>query len=143
MRDDRSRKLAPQPTSSSRIGRFSGKENAMFVLDRRKDGGHAMTNEAMKLRAMLGVLRSQLRSDLSEMAEDVLQQRFGASHDNGDVRDLDVERLRSELALRTMASRYALLSRIDEALEPPGEAACTSPECAVAQSAASHDAVAV
>lgn len=106
-----------------------------------------MTNEAMKIRKMLRAVRGQLRSDLSELAEDVLQHRFGASReatqDSTDVRDLDLRRLRTELALKTMASRYVLLSRIDEALEPPGEAACASPECAVARSAASHDAVAV
>ena len=106
-----------------------------------------MTNEAMKIREMLRVVRGQLRSDLSELAEEVLQHRFGASRevgqDRADVRDLDVQHLRTELALRTMASRYALLSRIDNALDPPSETACVSPERAVAQNAASHDAVAV
>ena len=95
-----------------------------------------MTNEAMKIRAMLGVLRSQLRSNLSDMAEDVLQQRIGTrrevSQDIADVRDLNIEHLKTELALRTMASRYALLNRIDNALDPPSETACVSPECAVA-----------
>lgn len=106
-----------------------------------------MANDVMKIRQMLRTVRSQLRSDLSELAEDVLRERFGASRevsrDSADVRELYLEHLRTELALRTMASRYTLLSRIDEALEPPGEAACVSPECAVARSAASHDAVAV
>jgi len=106
-----------------------------------------MANEAMKIRQMLRAVRSQLRFDLSDLAEDVLQQRFGAGREAGqdisDVRELDLQHLRTALALRTMASRYALLSRIDEALEPPGEAACVSSECEVAQSAASHDAVAV
>lgn len=95
-----------------------------------------MTNEAMKIRAMLGVLRSQLRSNLSDMAEDVLQQRIGTrrevSQDIADVRDLNIEHLKTELALRTMAYRYTLLNRIDEALGPRSEAACVSPECAVA-----------
>jgi len=103
-----------------------------------------MANEIMKIRQMLRTVRSQLKSDLSAMAEDVLQQRSGTrrevSRDIADVRDLDVERLRTELALRTMAYRYTLLNRIDEALDPRGEAAFVSPECAVA---ASHDAVAV
>lgn len=106
-----------------------------------------MTNEAMKIRAMLGVLRSQLRSDLSDMAEDVLQQRIGTrreiSQDIADVRDFNIEHLKTELALRTMAYRYTLLNRIDEALGPRDEAACVLPQCAVAQGAASHDAVAV
>lgn len=106
-----------------------------------------MANEARKIRQMLHAVRSQLRSELSEMADDVLRQRFGASREasqgKADASDFNVEHLRTELALRTMASRYALLSRIDEALEPPGEAACDSPERAVTQNAASHDAVAV
>jgi len=106
-----------------------------------------MANEAMRIRQMLCAVRSQVRSDLRELAEDVLQHRFGVgsavSQNDGDVRDLDVQRLRTELALRTMASRYALLNRIDNALDPPSETACVSPECAVARSAASHDAVAV
>jgi len=106
-----------------------------------------MANEAMKIRHMLRAVRSQVRSDLNDLAEDVLHQRFGAGRearqDISDVRELDLQHLRTELALRTMASQYALLSRIDEALEPPGEAACLSPEWEVAQRAASHDAVAV
>jgi len=106
-----------------------------------------MANEATKIRHMLRVVRSQLRSDLSDLAEDVLQQRFGAGRearqDISDAGELDLEHLRTELALRTMASRYTLLSRIDEALEPPGEAACLSAEWEVAQSAASRDAVTV
>jgi len=106
-----------------------------------------MVNEAMKVRRMLCAVRSQLRTDLKQMAEEVLERSFGAGSEVGqtsaDVRDLDVERLRTDLALRTMASQYALLSRIDKALEPAGEAPCVSPECAVARSAASHDAVAV
>lgn len=102
-----------------------------------------MANEATKIRQMLRVVRCQLRSDLNELAEDVLQHRLGANRDSAEARDLNVEHLRTELTLRTMASRYALLNRIDEALEPPGEAACVSPECAAARSSASHDAVAV
>lgn len=112
----------------------------MFLGDRR-------TNEARKIRQMLRAVRSQLRSDLSELTEDVLRQQWGtgreASHDSTEMRGCDVSQLRTELALRTLASRYALLRRIDEALEPSGQPACGVPQVAVAPSAAPHDAVAV
>lgn len=90
-----------------------------------------MSNERMKIRQMLLAMRSQVRSDLSELAEDVLRQRCGVNGDvsqaGTDARNHDVQRLKSELALRTMASQYALLSRIDKALDPPGETMCSSP----------------
>lgn len=101
-----------------------------------------MASEAMKVRQMLCAARSQLRSDLRELAEDVLQHGFGTASEigqNGEgMRDLDVQRLRTDLALRTMASRYLLLSRIDRALELTGETPTVSPRCKDACCAAEH-----
>jgi len=111
-----------------------------------------MASETMKARQMLCAARSQLRSDLRELAEDVLQHGLGVGSEvgqNGEgMRDLDVQRLRTELALRTMASRYLLLSRIDRALELTGETPSVSPGCkdaccAAEHSAASHETAAV
>jgi hypothetical protein len=86
-----------------------------------------MANEAVRIRQMLCAMRSQVRSDLRALAEDVLQHRFGVgsavSPNDGNGRALDVQRLKTELALRTIASRYALLSRIDNAVDPPDETA--------------------
>ena len=89
-----------------------------------------MTREAMRVREMFASVRSKLRADLNLMAEEVLQQPFVASQNgvppNKDVADLDLERLRTELALRTMASRYALLNRMEKALKSDGDVLCDS-----------------
>lgn len=81
-----------------------------------------MAIDAHKVGTMLRAVRSQLRTDLRQMAEDVLQRRLIAGpeavHAAKESRDANVEHVKVELALRMMAYRCRLLTRIDEALDP-------------------------
>ncbi|MCC6127496.1 MAG: hypothetical protein IT426_21265 [Pirellulales bacterium] len=87
-----------------------------------------MTREAMKIREMLTCIHRKLKADLNGMAKEVIQQPFDASQKDvspsKDESTPDLERLRAELALRTMASGYDLLNRIEKALKPDCDLFC-------------------
>jgi hypothetical protein len=82
-----------------------------------------MTHTATDVKRLLCAVQRQLRTDLQQLAEEALQKPSCAQHKavNGrsDVCDVDIERMRVQLALRTLASGYVLLGRLDQALDPP------------------------
>lgn len=84
-----------------------------------------MTLAAADVKRLLCAVQKQLRADLQQMAEEALQQSSCVDRKtvraDSDVCHVNVEQMRTKLALRTLASGYVLLSRLDTALHPPQE----------------------
>lgn len=91
-----------------------------------------MTHATMDVTRLLRAVQSQLRTDVEQLAEEALQSSSCADRRtvpaDSDLCNVDFEQMRIKLALRTLASRYVLLNRLDKALDPPHETNCGATE---------------
>lgn len=91
-----------------------------------------MTHATMDVTRLLRAVQRQLRTDVEQLAEETLPSSSCADRNTapaaGDLCHVDFEQMRIKLALRTLASRYELLNRLEKALDTPQEMNCGATE---------------